>query len=119
MADDDERRLHGKQANWQAAILVCRKCERRLGDRGFGPSGRLRLAKALRRRIRKSADRAGVKAKGRLAPAGVLEVGCQKLCPRGGVTVIVGAQPGRWLVADAGASTDEILTLAGVTLDAG
>jgi hypothetical protein len=107
-----------KRANWRAAILVCRKCERRLHDRGFGPSGRMRLAKALKRTVKKSPAARGHKLKGRAAPLGIVEVGCQKLCPRGAVTVILGRQPDRWLVAEAGASTDELIALAGVNLSA-
>ena len=114
---DAKPTLRSKRANWGAAILVCRKCERRMGDRGFGPSARLRLAKALRRTVRKSKAAGGRQLKGRLAPVGVVEIGCQKLCPRDGVTVIIGAQPGCWFVANTGASTEELLALAGVTLD--
>jgi hypothetical protein len=115
---DLEPKLRTKRANWQAAILVCRKCERKLGDSGFGPFGRLRLAKALRRALKALTAPTGRKLKGRAAPAGVLEVGCQKLCPRGGVTVIVGAQPNAWLIANPGASIEALLALAGVRLGA-
>jgi predicted metal-binding protein len=110
----EQTSLGPKRANWQAAILVCRKCQKRMGDRGFGPAGRTRLAKALTRRVKQAV--AGAKVKGRAAPVGIVEVGCLKLCPRGGVTVVVGSKPGCWLVAKPGLSADTILDLAGVSL---
>lgn len=48
-------------------MLVCRKCSKKLGG-GFGPNGRMRLAKALR-------HEPGF-GKGRKALVGVVEVGC-------------------------------------------
>ena len=54
-------------SNWQNAVLVCRKCSRKI-DGGFGPDGRKPLAKALRKHL-------GLK-KGRKAPVGIIEVGC-------------------------------------------
>ena len=38
------------RSNWQNAVLVCRKCSKKL-DGGFGPDGDERLAKALRKRL--------------------------------------------------------------------
>ena len=38
------------RSNWQQAVLVCRKCSKKL-DGGFGPRGDERLAKALRRHL--------------------------------------------------------------------
>ena len=52
--------------------------------------------------------------KGRLAPLGVVAIGCQKLCPRGGVTVIMGARPHAWLVVEPDVSAEQVIAMAGV-----
>ncbi|PTQ07373.1 hypothetical protein CLG96_17655 [Sphingomonas oleivorans] len=88
------------RSDWQAAILVCRKCEKKLGG-GFGPDGDERLAKALRRHAGGG--------KGRKAKLGIIEVGCLKICPKRAVTVVNGARPGEWLVVRPGTSIDELV----------
>jgi predicted metal-binding protein len=97
------------KARWRAAILVCRKCQKKLHDQGFGPEGDQRLAKALTRAVKHSPAGRGAKMKGRRAPVGIVEVGCLKLCPKGGVTVVAGDQPDRWLVAGEGAAAEAVL----------
>ena len=104
------------KARWRAAILVCRKCQKKLHDQGFGPSGDQRLAKAMTRAVKNSPAGRGVKMKGRRAPVGIVEVGCLKLCPKGGVTVVAGARPDRWLVAAEGAEAEALLLALGVDL---
>lgn len=84
------KRLH---TNWQASILVCRKCSKRLGG-GFGPKGKQSLAKLLRRQ----ADGG----KRRKAAIGIIEVKCLGVCPRNAVTVIDGRRPDSWLIVPAG-----------------
>lgn len=79
------------RANWRAAILVCRKCEKRGHDK---------LAKRLRKYI-------GAK-KGRKSALGVVEVGCLGVCPKGAITVVDGARPGEWLLVKAGAPIEEV-----------
>src|SRR3546814_289120 len=81
--------VHVVPARWQNTVLVCRKCGKRAGG-GFGPEGTTSLAKALRKYL-------GLK-KGRKAAAGVVEVGCLGVCPKGAVTVVNGNTPGAWLV---------------------
>ena len=86
-------------ANWANTVLVCRKCSKKL-DGGFGEGGRKPLAKALRKHLH-------VK-KGRKGSAGIVEVGCLDLCPKGAVTVIDGRHPDGWLLVKPGADLDEL-----------
>ncbi len=95
-------------ARWRAAILVCSKCEKKLGKEGFGTKGRQRLSKLLRKRI------AG--GKGRKAKAGVISTGCLKVCPRYAVTIVEGARPREWMIVQAGTPIEQVearLGLAG------
>lgn len=86
------------RSNWQGALLVCRKCSKKL-DGGFGPDRDERLAKRLRR----------VLGKGRKARLGVVEVDCLKICPKRAVALVDSRTPGRWHVVDAGSDTDCLL----------
>jgi predicted metal-binding protein len=104
------------RANWRTAILVCRKCQKKLHGEGFGPDGDVSLSKALKRAVKRSLAGKGAKLKGRRAPLGIVEVDCLKLCPNKGVTVVVGSRPDRWLVAGVGASPEAVLAEAGVDL---
>lgn len=108
--------ITANKARWRAAVLVCRKCQKKLGDEGFGPKGDQRLAKAMTRAIKHSEVGQGAKLKGRRAPIGIVEVGCLKLCPKGGVTVVAGDQPDRWLVAGEGAAPEAVLAELGVDI---
>jgi predicted metal-binding protein len=87
------------RSDWTGTILICRKCSKKLGG-GFGPKGKARLAKALRKRF-------GLK-NGRKAAFGVIEVGCLGVCPYGAVTVIDATEPGRWRIIPAGSDLDEV-----------
>ncbi|MFZ2995302.1 MAG: (2Fe-2S) ferredoxin domain-containing protein [Sphingobium sp.] len=87
------------RSNWRNAILVCRKCDKKL-DGGFGPDGKERLSKALRRHL-------SIK-KGRKASAGIIEVNCLGICPKGAVTVVSGADSREWLLVRPGADLDEL-----------
>jgi predicted metal-binding protein len=89
-----EARLRTVRSNWSEAVLVCAKCSKKL-DGGFGPKGRTPLAKALRKSF-------GLK-KGRKGAAGVVEVKCLSVCPRGAVTVVNGSVSREWLLVPAGA----------------
>jgi predicted metal-binding protein len=93
------------RSNWQNAVLVCRKCERKL-DGGFGPDGDARLAKALKRHLSLK--------KGRKAAAGIVEVGCLGVCPKGAVTVVNGAASREWLLVRPGADLDELAQALGL-----
>ncbi len=101
----EHRRLKDHvRSNWQNAILVCRKCSKKL-DRGFGPSDE-RLAKALRRHLSLK--------KGRKAAAGIIEVNCLGICPKGAVTVVNGADSRDWLLVRPGADLDLLASELGL-----
>lgn len=95
-------------AGWTDVVLVCRKCSKRLGGRGFGRDGCQRLAKALRRALDLPQDE-------RKAPVGIIETGCFDLCPKGAVVVVNTARPADWLVVPQGTPTDDILDLLDLT----
>ena len=90
------------RANWRNVVLICRKCSKKL-DGGFGSEGDERLAKALRRHLSLK--------KGRKADAGIVEVNCLGVCPKGAVTVVDGADSREWLLVRPGTDLDD---LAGV-----
>jgi predicted metal-binding protein len=81
----DERPIRRIRADWIEAVLVCRKCTRKLGG-GFGKDGTAKLARLLRKEL-------NGKAKGRKARVGVVEVGCLNVCPKQAVTVVAPATP--------------------------
>ena len=104
------RRLEGPvkdriRSEWATAVLVCAKCSKKL-DGGFGPKGRTRLDKALRKEL-------GGR-KGRKAEAGIVEVKCLGVCPRGAVTVVNGASTGEWLLVPAGADIPAVAAELGL-----
>ncbi len=87
------------RSEWQGAVLVCGKCSKKL-DGGFGKKGRTPLAKLLRKLI-------GL-GKGRKAALGVVETRCLGICPKGGVVLVDGRTPTRWLVVPRGADVTEL-----------
>ena len=91
-------------ARWRSALLVCGKCEKKLGG-GFGLDGKQRLSRLLRK---------GAGGKGRKAGLGVIESKCLKLCPKRAVTIVDGAHPGAWLVVPAGTPLDEVRARIGL-----
>lgn len=93
------------RSNWDHAVLVCRKCSKKL-DGGFGRDGDERLAKALRRHLSLK--------KGRKAAAGIVEVNCLGVCPKGAVTVVNGASARQWLLAQPDADLDELAATLGL-----
>ncbi len=93
------------RSNWRNAVLVCRKCSKKL-DGGFGSDGDERLAKALRRHLKLK--------KGRKAEAGIIEVNCLGICPRGAVTVVNGSESREWLLVRPGADLDDLARKLGL-----
>lgn len=79
------------RANWSHAVLVCRKCSKKLEKkgRGFGPYDK-RLAVALKREL--------AAGKGRKAQVGVIEVPCLDICPKGGIVTIDTRRPQDWRI---------------------
>lgn len=106
----EARRLKTLPCNWTAAILVCRKCSKKLGG-GFGAKRRTPLAKALRAEL--------AVGKGRKAAAGIVEVKCLGACPRGAVTLVDAAAPGEWVLVPAGADVAAVARDLGLTGRAG
>ena len=96
-------------SEWRDAVLVCRKCSKRLGG-GFGPDRDEQLAKTLRRAYDKQAG--GRKA--RRHALTVVEVGCFNVCPRGAVVIARGREPGAWQLAPAGAALPDIAERLGL-----
>jgi predicted metal-binding protein len=93
------------RSNWSNTVLVCSKCSKKLGG-GFGPKGRTPLAKALRKHL-------GLR-KGRKGAAGIVEVKCLGVCPRGAVTVVNGAASREWLLVPEGADLDAVAVELGL-----
>lgn len=93
------------RSNWANAVLVCAKCSKKL-DGGFGPKGRQSLGKALRKHLQLK--------KGRKAGAGIVDVKCLGVCPRGAVTVVNGAASREWLLVPAGADLDAVANELGL-----
>lgn len=86
-------------SNWRNAVLVCRKCSKKLGG-GFGPGGDKPLAKALRKHLHLK--------KGRKAEGGIVEVSCLGVCPKGAVTLVNGSDSREWLLVRPGANLDAL-----------
>jgi predicted metal-binding protein len=93
------------RSEWQGAILVCRKCTKKL-DGGFGEDGRLSLAKLLKRSL-------GLHRK-RKSRVGVVEVGCLDICPKRAVVAIDTRRPGEWQIVEAGLPAAEIAEQLGL-----
>ena len=93
------------RSNWSNAVLVCSKCSKRVKG-GFGPKGKAPLAKALRKHLHLK--------KGRKAAAGIVEVKCLGVCPRGAVTLVDSAKPHQWLLVEPGADLDELAAEIGL-----
>lgn len=97
------------RSRWDKAVLVCAKCSRKL-DGGFGDDGRRPLAKALRKHLKL---KSGPKAR-----AGVVEVKCLDVCPKGAVVVVDAARPHEWLLVPRGASVESVVGQLGLDGDA-
>ncbi len=89
----------GLASRWEGAILVCAKCSKKLGG-GFGPKGKTRLGKALRKAF-------GLK-KGRKSPVGLVEVPCLGVCPKGAVTLVDTSRPDMWRLVPEGADIEAL-----------
>ena len=88
------------RANWSHAVLVCRKCSKKLERKGegFGPDDKP-LAPALKRALGAS--------KGRKGKIGVIAVPCLDICPKRAVVVIDSRHPQDWRIVSPDAPFDE------------
>ena len=90
---------HHVDANWSHAVLVCKKCSKKLKG-GFGPDGSQKLSKELKARL-------GSK-KGRKGHLGVIEVGCLDVCPKKAVMLVDSRHPGVWRIVRPDADLDAL-----------
>ncbi len=93
-------------AKTRSVLLVCSKCTKKVGG-GFGKKGNQPLSKQLRKL-------AGA-GKGRKVELLVLETGCLKLCPKGSVVVVNGAEPQKWMIVPAGTEVSVIADQMGLS----
>lgn len=77
---------------------MCAKCSKKL-DEGFGDDGKP-LAKALRKHLKLK--------NGPKSRAGVVEVKCLDVCPKGAVVVVDSARPNDWLLVRPGDDLDAV-----------
>lgn len=87
------------RSNWQATLLVCGKCSKKLGG-GFGPKGKTGLAKALKK------ETGG--GKGRKARVGIIETKCLGVCPRHAVTMVDTRRGQDWILVREGADVGDL-----------
>ncbi len=87
-------------SHWEGAVLVCAKCSRRVGG-GFGPKGKTRLAKLLRKQPGFGT--------GRKARIGVVESRCLGVCPRDAVTLVDTRRPADWLLVRPGTAVEAVI----------
>lgn len=92
-------------AQWDAAILICRKCSKKAKG-GFGEKGKTSLAKLLRAR--------GNGKRGRKADMGIFETSCLKVCPKHGVVAINAARPRDWLIVPTGMAEGAVAAALGL-----
>ncbi|PZO88452.1 MAG: hypothetical protein DI623_12600 [Sphingomonas sanxanigenens] len=93
------------RSNWQAALLVCGKCSKKLGG-GFGPKGKTSLAKALKK------ETGG--GKGRKARVGVIETKCLGVCPKHAVTMVDTRRGRDWILVREGADVGDLVRELGL-----
>lgn len=97
------------KTQWRDVVLVCRKCSKRLKNKGFGPDGDRTLKKALRKYLK-----AG---KGKKAALVVKETNCFDVCPKNAVIAVNAANPKALLIVPAGADLFEVKARLGLNDD--
>ena len=95
----DDNQLHTVATGWTDALLICRKCSRKL-DGGFGKDGRESLRRAMRGALRTSGQRGQI---------GLVEVACLGVCPKHAVTTARASQPGNLLIVPEGTPVERLL----------
>ena len=76
------------ETGWQEALVVCRKCQKRMGD-AFGTDRDQPFRKAVREAL---------KASGRRGRVGLVQAGCFGVCPKRGVTLMRSSRPDELVV---------------------
>ncbi len=98
----NDAQLHSVATGWTDALLICRKCSRKL-DGGFGEKGKETLRRALRAALRATGQR------GRI---GLVEVACLGVCPKHAVTTARASRPGNLVIIPEGTPVEALLTPA-------
>ncbi len=95
----DDHQIHSLETGWTDAILICRKCSKKL-DGGFGIDEDDTLKQALR---------AALRATGQRGQVGLIEVGCLGVCPKRAVTTLRASQPGQMVIIPKGSQVEHLL----------
>jgi ribosomal protein L37AE/L43A len=101
--------IKSAKTRWDDVVLVCRKCQKKLDGKGYGPDGDKSLKKALRKYLK-----AG---KGRKAELGVIETPCFDVCPKNAVVAVNAARPKELLIIPVGADLLEVRPRLGLQSD--
>jgi predicted metal-binding protein len=104
--ETDLMALKTAKTRWRDVILVCKKCQKKLG-KGFGPDEDLTLKKALTRYVQPEG-------KGRKSELAVMYVDCFDVCPKKAVTAVNAAQPAQMIIIPAGADLIEVTDRLGI-----
>ena len=89
---------------WREVVLACRKCGKKLGNKGFGPSKDDTLPRALKAELRRTGRRHDVR---------VVETRCLGICPKRAVTVLLARNPGEVMEVPAGTPASDVLARLG------
>ncbi len=95
----DDNQIHSVATGWTDALLICRKCSRKL-DGGFGADGKETLRRALRGALRTTGQRGQI---------GLVEVACLGVCPKRAVTTARASRPGSLLIIPEGTKVEHLL----------
>ena len=95
----EDNQLHTIATGWTDAMLICRKCSRKL-DGGFGKDGKETLRRAMRGALRTTGQRGQI---------GLVEVACLGVCPKQAVTTARASQPGNLLIVPKGTPVERLL----------
>ncbi|MBZ6378346.1 hypothetical protein B5C34_00310 [Pacificimonas flava] len=97
------------RSNWQGAVLVCGKCQKKLKG-GFGPKRKNSLTKELRAHC-------GL-AKGRKGRLGIVEVKCLDICPKKAVVALNTNHSGVWQIIEPGSDMEHVTAALGIDCQA-
>ena len=98
--------IHTRQTPWNAVILVCGKCSRKLNG-GYGSRGKATLRTALKEELKHRGYKRGVR---------IVETKCFGVCPKKAVVALNASAPARLLTIPRGVEVGEALTEIFATL---